>query len=242
MDCATGGGEEAGDFFTELADSANPPHALSHAPAVVISALLSGISPRRGRLWTAQERSGAGRSDPQLCDTALTRRPRRLPLLCCSLAAVAAREAMGGDRSSSRGRRSRRSHSALRRLQRSSEGGCSSRRPLPLRRPPFLPSARPLPAAPAAVAVWWERRVAERDEQRQQRLEHTSRSSRCPRQAMGCTERSRGVGPFERAGAALSEHFLSLPQLCVLCLCSSMLQLDRHPLARHRFAPVVSAS
>ena len=135
---------------------------------------------------------------------------------------------MGGDRNSSRGRRSRRSHDGSAPTP-TSKRNCSSR-PLPLLCCP--------PAECRCRCLGW-------DAERRSEISSDSsawNASPCPRQAMGCTERSRGVGPFERAGAALSEHFLSLPQLCVLCLCSSMLQLDRHPLARHRFAPVVSAS
>jgi hypothetical protein len=76
------------------------PHALSRAlpPALVIPALLSGIGRRGGdcgQPTSGTERAGATHG----CATALTRRPRRLPLLCAEGAATAATERGHGRRS-----------------------------------------------------------------------------------------------------------------------------------------------
>jgi len=129
----------------------------SPAPARSLSRAL-GPRSRHLPLWSAVSVDEAETVDSARAERSGQERPAAVPLHSLGVLGVCRssaqreqqqqrrREAMGGDRSSSRGRRSRRSTMALdlRRLERSSEGDCSSGRPLPLL---CCPPALPPPAA-----------------------------------------------------------------------------------------------
>ena len=109
--------------------------------------------------------------------------------------------------------------------RRRSDGRCGQQRPQraqQLLSPRWRPAERPLGAATPAAAA-----VSDGAPSDEANGAATAALGTQVDQAMGRTARSRGVGPFER-----NVGTFSLTPAALSFVCASMLQLDRHPLAR----------
>ena len=160
------------------------------------------------------ERSGVGRGDPRLCHCTHSA-SWRLPLLCAEGAATAATERTIA--AAAAGVAVVALTIALRRLrlERSSEGDCSSGRPLPLLCCSPSAACHPLAECRCRCLGWDAERWSERSSD-----SSAWNTSRCPRQAMGCTERSRGAGGAIRASGAALRNIFSHSRSCLSFVCA----------------------